>query len=43
MDCCEEVAGGLIVACGNRSELLDLSEEVFDQMASPEQLPIVIS
>ena len=43
MDCCEELAGGLVVACGNRSELLELGEDVFDQIASLEQLPIVIS
>src|SRR4029453_1550185 len=33
MDGGEEVAGGLVVACGDGAILLELGEEVLDQMA----------
>src|SRR4051812_40991569 len=32
MDCCEEVPCGLIITCGDRTELLEFGEEVLDQM-----------
>jgi hypothetical protein len=30
----EEILRGLVVACGDRAELLELGEEVFDQVRS---------
>ena len=43
MDGGEEVAGGLVVACGDGSELLEPGELVLDQVARLEQLSVVIS
>lgn len=33
MDCCEEVGGGLEVACGDASEVLQAVEEALDEVA----------
>src|SRR5215470_14829854 len=43
MDGREKVAGSLVVACGNGSELLEPGKEILDQVASLEQLLVVVS
>ena len=40
MDGGEEVSGGLVVACGNSSVLLELAEEVLHQVARLVHLPV---
>src|SRR5262245_23112757 len=39
----EKVAGSLVIACGDGSELLEPGEEILNQVASLEQLLVVIS
>jgi MFS family permease len=38
----EEVAGGLVVACGDAAELLELGEEVLDQVARFVEVAVVV-
>ena len=33
MDCGEEISGGLVVACGNGPELLELAVEILDEVS----------
>jgi hypothetical protein len=39
----QEVARGLLIASGDRTKLLDLGEEVFDQMACSTELPVLVA
>lgn len=39
----EEVASGLVVASGNAAILLELVEELFNQMARPVQVLVVVA
>ena len=43
VDCGQEVARGLFVACGDCTELLDLGEEVLDQMALAIKLSVIVA
>jgi len=42
VDGSQEIAGGLVVARGDRSELLEFAEEIFDQVARLVELPVEI-
>ena len=43
MDGAKEVAGGLIVACGNAAILLELIEELLDQVTCPVQVLVIFT
>ena len=43
MHCGKEIAFGLVIAGGDSPELLEFGEEILDQMAGLEEVPVVLT
>lgn len=43
IDCPEEVAGGLVIAGGNRTVLLEPGKEILDQVTRPVDVTIIVT
>jgi hypothetical protein len=41
MDGCEKVSFGLVIACGDRSELFDTTEEILNKVAAIVKLLVI--